>query len=96
MVRIGTVGRVGAAQAGQTRDGCERADAAVPALRALAVIEGGRREEPRSPRLAGAARPRAGFVAQLLVAADPGLRPSRLERTRNAAARYAETAQRLA
>ncbi|WP_244537230.1 hypothetical protein [Methylobacterium pseudosasicola] len=38
----------------------------------------------------------SGFVAHLLVATDPTLRPSRLERTRAAAARYAETARRLA
>ena len=34
-------------------------------------------------------RPMAGFLAQLIVAADPSLRPARLERTRAAAALYA-------
>lgn len=39
-------------------------------------------------------RPLAGFLAQLLVSAEPTLRPSRSERTLSAAARYAETARR--
>ena len=93
MLRIGAVGRVGAAQA---RDGAARAGGAVPAPRALVVLAGGRREEPHAARRPGSARPCAGFVAQLLVAADPALRASRLERTRDAAAHYAETARRLA
>lgn len=96
MSRIGAVGRVGAAQAGRARDGAERVDAIAPAPRALVVLDGGRREEPRPARRADVPRPCAGFLAQLLVAADPALRPSRLERTRNAAAHYAETARRLA
>ncbi|GJD72273.1 hypothetical protein [Methylobacterium goesingense] len=36
----------------------------------------------------------AGFLAQLIVSAEPTLRPSRGERTRAAAARYAEAARR--
>ncbi|MDP4002139.1 hypothetical protein [Methylobacterium sp. NEAU K] len=44
----------------------------------------------------GTGRPSACFVAQLLIAQDPTLRPSRQERTRIAAALYAETARRLA
>ena len=102
MARIGTVGRVAAARTGPARDARVRQDegsateAAEAAGRALVVIEGGRREEPRAFRLDAVARPGAGFVAQLLVAADPGLRPSRLERTRTAAACYAEAARRLA
>ncbi|MGT2480943.1 hypothetical protein ACU4GR_23825 [Methylobacterium oryzae CBMB20] len=41
-------------------------------------------------------RPRAGFIAHLLTADDPTLLPSRLERTRMAAACYAQAARRLA
>ena len=96
MSRIGAVGRVGAAQAGQVRPAAARADAPVAAPRALVVLDGGRREETGTARRPGSARPCAGFVAQLLVAADPALRPSRLERTRDAAAHYAEAARRLA
>lgn len=102
MGRIETVGRVAAARVVPVRDaqagpskGAAKEAAESPA-RALVAIDGGRREEPRSPGRDGVARPGAGFVAQLLVAADPGLRPSRLERTRAAAACYAETARRLA
>ncbi|KQQ48158.1 hypothetical protein ASF58_02145 [Methylobacterium sp. Leaf125] len=40
------------------------------------------------------ARPLSGFLAQLIVSVEPTLRPSRLERTRSAAARYAEAARR--
>ena len=96
MSRIGSVGRVGAVQVGQPRVAVARTDAAVPTVQALVVLDGGRRDEPRPAWHAGAARPCAGFVTQLLVAAETGLRPSRLERTRTAAAHYAETARRLA
>ncbi|WP_244026020.1 hypothetical protein [Methylobacterium sp. J-090] len=41
-------------------------------------------------------RPDAGFLIQLLVSTDPGLRSARLERTRSAAASYAEAARRIA
>ncbi|KAB1075813.1 hypothetical protein F6X51_03345 [Methylobacterium planeticum] len=41
-------------------------------------------------------RPLAGFVAQLIVSADPRLRPSRGERTRAAASLYAQAARRRA
>jgi hypothetical protein len=67
--------------------------------RALVVIDGGRSEEVDGASAAerpGAGKARAGFIAQLLTAGDPTLLPSRLERTRMAAASYAETAQRLA
>ncbi|MGU3362056.1 hypothetical protein ACLBWX_17160 [Methylobacterium sp. M6A4_1b] len=40
------------------------------------------------------ARPLSGFLAQLIVCTEPTLRPSRIERTRSAAARYAEAARR--
>lgn len=73
--------------------------AAATAGRALVVIDGGRPEDADRVSAAerpGAGKPRAGFVAQLLTAGDPTLFPSRLERTRMAAASYAETARRLA
>ncbi|MCJ2034114.1 hypothetical protein [Methylobacterium sp. J-068] len=40
------------------------------------------------------ARPLAEFLAQLLVSTESRLRPSRTERTRSAAACYAEAARR--
>ena len=51
----------------------------------------GDRADRLAPPLRG--RPLAGFLAQLIVSADPTLRPSRLDRTQEAAARYAETAR---
>lgn len=44
-----------------------------------------------SPRLRGG-RPMANFLTQLIVSADPALRPARLERTKAAAALYARAA----
>jgi hypothetical protein len=41
-------------------------------------------------------RPSAGFLAQLMASIDPDLQPSRCDRTRAAAALYAETARRCA
>ncbi|WP_457105826.1 hypothetical protein [Methylobacterium sp. P5_C11] len=70
-----------------------------PTARALTVIDGGQsdgRREALSAERAAVGKPRAVFVAQLLSADDPTLQPSRLERTRVAAARYAEAARRLA
>jgi len=103
MARIGTVGRAGAnwtsrpaqsagAAAGATTD-------SVSPARALVVVDGGRREARATilmPDRFGSGSACSGFVAQLLIASDPTLRPSRLERTKAAAARYAETARRLA
>ncbi|AWI90158.1 hypothetical protein C0214_18975 [Methylobacterium sp. DM1] len=43
------------------------------------------------PRLRGG-RPMANFLTQLIVSADPALRPARLERTKAAAALYARAA----
>lgn len=60
----------------------------------LVVIPG--TGEAYGARRRAAARPDAGFLIQLLVSADPGLRSARLERTRNAAATYAEAARRCA
>jgi hypothetical protein len=104
MVRIGTGSRLGPAQVKPARDVPDAAEASGqatvrPASRALVAIDGGRSEE--RPRRAGtdelaAGRPRAGFIAHLLTADDPTLLPSRLERTRMAAACYAQAAQRLA
>ena len=64
--------------------------------RALVAIAGGRDEAARdapAPKARGGTRPLAGFLTQVIVASDPTLRPSRLERTGIAAARYAETAR---
>ena len=54
------------------------------------VVHGTIAERPLSS-LRG--RPLAGFLAQLIVSADPTLTPSRAARTQKAAARYAETAR---
>ncbi len=104
MVRIGTGSRLGPAQVKPVRDVPGAAEAPRqaterPASRALVAIDGGRPEE--RPRRAGTdepavGRPRAGFIAHLLTADDPTLLPSRLERTRMAAACYAQAARRLA
>ena len=112
MMRIGTGSRPGPAQVRPVRDvprstegtrqeGTQPPRRAPPAseARALVLIDGGQSE--RSERVASAERPaagkpRAGFIAHLLTAGDPALLPSRLERTRMAAACYAEAARRLA
>lgn len=52
----------------------------------VAVVPGG-----AGQRLRGG-RPMAGFLTQLIVSADPGLRPARSERTKAAAALYARAA----
>ncbi|CAM3375600.1 MULTISPECIES: hypothetical protein [Methylobacterium] len=104
MARIGTVGRTGAtwsrpAQSVGAAAGAVAATDAVSPARALVVVDGGRREARVTilmPDRFGSGGACAGFVAQLLIATDPTLRPSRLERTKAAAARYAETARRLA
>ena len=54
------------------------------------------REDLRTGASSTIRRPLAGFVAQLMVSEDPRLRPSRGERTRSAAALYAEAARRRA
>lgn len=104
MVRVGTGNRLGPEQARPTRatpgatEGA-RSETVRPAGRSLVVIDGGRpegRERAVSAERAVPGRSRAGFIAQLLTADDPTLLPSRLERTRMAAACYAETARRLA
>lgn len=112
MMRIGTGSRAGPAQVRPVRDvpqstegtRQERAQpqrCAAPAseARALVLIDGGRPERPEraaSAERPAAGKPRAGFIAHLLTAGDPALLPSRLERTRMAAACYAEAARRFA
>ena len=104
MVRIGTVSRLDPVQprpgrrAPDVMSGTD-AEPGQPPARALTIIDGGQpdgRQEALRAERAATGRPRAGFVAQLLTADDPTLQPSRLERTRMAAARYAEAARRLA
>ena len=69
------------------------ADAEPTGRHDLVVIPGGAPEDGHRPRPIPN-RPLAGFLAQLIVSAEPALRPSRSERTRSAAARYAEVARR--
>lgn len=64
--------------------------------RALMVIDGRQSESPRSLASLRDGRAEAGFVTQLLAGTDPTLQASRLVRTRQATATYAEMAQRLA
>ena len=111
MVRIETGDRLGPAQVRPARETPQATERAAPggtagpsspgdaASRALVVIDGGRSERPDRAMPAErlpAGRSRAGFIAQLLTSEDPTLLPSRPERTRMAAARYAEAARRLA
>jgi hypothetical protein len=58
------------------------------------VVIAGRDDSARLSLRPIPARPMAGFLAQLIVSTEPTLRPSRIERTRSAAARYAEAARR--
>ncbi|GJE77635.1 MULTISPECIES: hypothetical protein [Methylorubrum] len=74
----------------RTRDSAEtdrvRADAK-PAGRSLVVVA----QPGPSSRIRGG-RPLAEFLTQLIVSADPALRPARSERTKAAVALYARTA----
>lgn len=65
------------------------------ASRALVVVQARneRGNADRGPRHVGG-RPLAGFVTQLIVSTDPAARPSRITRTKAAAALYAQTADR--
>lgn len=56
--------------------------------RAHALVVHGAAADRPSVRALG--RPMAGFLAQLIVSADPTLAPSRSDRTRVAAARYTQ------
>jgi hypothetical protein len=109
MVRIGTGTRPAAGQAGGVRAPADVAEVSgttgsasrdgVPRDRALLVLDGESaqaRDSTRRTERSAAGRPRAGFIAQLLATGDPTLLPSRLERTRRAAALYDAAAQRLA
>ncbi|MBE7203294.1 MAG: hypothetical protein INR70_36610 [Parafilimonas terrae] len=104
MVRVEAGDRLGLAQVRPvraTRGATEgaRAETVRPTGRALVVIDGGRpegRERAVPAERAVPGKSRAGFIAQLLTADDPTLLPSRLERTRMAAACYAQAARRLA
>ncbi|MBE7199553.1 MAG: hypothetical protein INR70_17370 [Parafilimonas terrae] len=58
-------------------------------------MDGGRAEALRSLASPRDGRAEAGFLTQLLAGTDPTLQASRLVRTRQAAATYAEMAQRL-
>ncbi|WP_246685581.1 hypothetical protein [Methylobacterium sp. WL103] len=107
MMQIGTIGRVGTVRAtvrpqapgseSQSSEPQEASGSKVSApTRALVAIAGGRDEAAQdapTPKARGGTRPLAGFLTQVIVASDPTLRPSRLERTGIAAARYAETAR---
>ena len=107
MMQIGTIGRVGTVRAtvrplapGYEPQKAAESQASAPKVsaptRALVAIAGGRDEAAQdapTPKARGGTRPLAGFLTQVIVASDPTLRPSRLERTGIAAARYAETAR---
>ncbi len=64
-----------------------RPDAPSAPSRELVAVTG----SGRGPRIRGG-RPMAGFLTQLIVTADPGLRPARSERTKAAVALYAQAA----
>jgi hypothetical protein len=92
MGRIEPIGSAGTGRVEAIRPESDRDMAQTPS-RALVVVEGGRRGEPRSAASFRDGRAEAGFVAQLLVGADPTLQTSRLTRSRQAAERYAEMAR---
>ncbi|MCJ2017287.1 MULTISPECIES: hypothetical protein [unclassified Methylobacterium] len=104
MVRVEAGNRLGPAQVRPVRaapgatEGV-RSETTRPVGRSLVVIDGGRpegRERAVPVERTALGQSRAGFITQLLTADDPTLHPSRLERTRMAAACYAEAARRLA
>jgi len=94
MERIGAVGRPGVGPIQAVRPVATATE--TPASRALVVLDGGRARDRASAASLRDGRAEAGFVAQLLVGSDPTLQASRLVRTRQAAASYAEMARRLA
>jgi hypothetical protein len=96
MGRIGTAGVPGPGRIEAVRPVAARSGTEAPASRALVVIDGGRTGTRASAASLRDGRAEAGFVAQLLIGADPTLQTSRLVRTRQAAASYAEMARRLA
>lgn len=96
MERIGAIGSPGTGRIDAVRPGTAGSGTGAATSRALVVIDGGRTNDRASAASLRDGRAEAGFVAQLLVGADPTLQPSRLVRTRQAAASYAEMARRLA
>ena len=96
MERIGPVGSARTGRVETIRPVSAVAEERKPPSRALTIIDGGRSDNTRSAASLRDGRSEAGFVAQLLVGADPTLQPSRSVRTREAASRYAEMARLLA
>ena len=72
----------------ETRERAETGQSSRALVGSAPVSDNGRRVT--------AGRPMADFLTQLIVSADPDLRPSRLGRTRVAAALYAQAAGRRA
>jgi hypothetical protein len=96
MSRIEPSQRPGAVRsvAAQSNASVDTARAIVPVPDTRSAGQGGSYSwDHRSP---GSARPQVGFVAQLMVGADPTLQPSRTERAQRAAALYAQAARRVA
>lgn len=97
MERIGPVGSARTGRIEAIRPTAPAAETPNPPSRALVIIEGGRPGDARSSSTSVRdGRAEAGFVAQLLVGADPTLGVSRPIRARQAADRYAEMARLLA
>jgi hypothetical protein len=96
MERIGPVGSARTGRVEAIRPVAAVAEEQAAPSRALTLIEGGRSGGTRSAASLRDGRSEAGFVAQLLVGADPTLQPSRSVRTQHAANRYAEMARLLA
>ncbi|WP_232631330.1 hypothetical protein [Methylobacterium sp. Leaf118] len=71
----------------ETRDRAEEGQDRADTARALVAGT----PSPSMPRIRGG-RPLVGFLTQLIVSADPALRPARTERTKAAAALYARAA----
>lgn len=71
------------------KDCADQGRSAGPEASARALVAAG--PGRAAPRLRGG-RPMAGFLTQLIVSADPALRPARPERTKAAAALYARAA----
>jgi hypothetical protein len=73
-----------------TRDGTETEHGRADVVASGRALVAGTPASPL-PRVRGG-RPLAEFLTQLIVSADPGLRPARSERTKAAVALYARTA----
>ncbi len=59
-----------------------------------ALVSGVAYDEKAAPQRRYGGRPLAPFLTQLILSADPSLCPTRLERTRAAADRYAQSDRR--